>query len=116
MAGEGGDRFAISRERLRALSRACFERFGRGLPSGVLFEEESDSEAEGWVIEFEELFDELIEGIIWGIIWWIIWRGIDELFEGELLNYLKRSYLKGLFEELFKEELFEGEIWRGISL
>ena len=47
VAGEGGDRFAISRERLRALSRACFERFGRGLPSGVLFEEESDSEAEG---------------------------------------------------------------------
>lgn len=47
MAGEGGDRFAISRERLRALSRACLERFGRGLPSGVLFEEESDSEAEG---------------------------------------------------------------------
>ncbi len=35
-------------------------------------------------------------------------RLFDELFEGELLNYLKRSYLKGLFEELFKEELLEG--------
>lgn len=44
---EGCERFAIPRDTLEVLSRASIERFGRVLPSGVLFEEmESESGSE----------------------------------------------------------------------